>query len=80
MMVERDLDHSSIELLHGGVVLAAHRFPVTLLVGPLARAFSFIKEHLIHLQRNPLYYSGAQDQHSEELLLRSSTKEPTANS
>lgn len=33
MMVERDLDHSSRELLHGGVVLTAHRCPVTLLVG-----------------------------------------------
>lgn len=58
MMLERDLDHSSRELLHGGVVLAAHRFPVTLLVGSLARAFSFIKEHLIHLQRNPFYIQG----------------------
>ena len=57
-MVERDLDHSSRELLHGGVVLAAHRFPVTLLVGSLARALSFIKEHLIHLQQNPLYIQG----------------------
>ena len=74
MMVERDLDHSSRELLHGGVVLAAHRFQVTLLVGSLVRALSFIKEHLIHLQRNPLYIQGL------KINLRSSTEEPTTNS
>jgi hypothetical protein len=57
MMVERDLDHSSRELLYGGVVRAAHRCPVTLLVGSLVGAFSFIKEHP-YLHRNPLYLQG----------------------
>jgi hypothetical protein len=57
MMVERDLDHSSRELLHGGVVLTAHRRPVTLLVGSLTGASSFIKEHP-SLDRSPLYPQG----------------------